>query len=276
MQSKVRLAVSDAMYLKPLLYGLESPDSPFEPAIDLPAVNSIHLNERTRNIRCAFLSPIDFGRYGGPYRIVPQVAVSSSLPTGTITLAVKPQVRSIKKVAVDIRVTSEIILAKILLLERFRNLPDDRSDLEFLPMMPDHEAMLQKADAALIVNFRPGESTADSDYTLDLVEEWSDMTGFPYVHGFWVAREEDLAETEVQALMKSKMNGVENLDEIATTIAPRVSLPREECREYLESFSYDFGDEQIDSVAEFLKFAYYHGVIGDVPELQFLDTPKGH
>ncbi|HEY6951861.1 MAG TPA: hypothetical protein VI758_05605, partial [Bacteroidota bacterium] len=133
MSSKIRLGVSDAVYLRPLLAGLNSADSLFEPAFDLPAVNSLHLNKRTNGLRCAFLSPIDYARYGGLYRIVPHVCVASSKATGTITLTVKRGVRNIRAVAVDIRVTSEIVLAKIIMRERFRNLPEDRDAIEFLP-----------------------------------------------------------------------------------------------------------------------------------------------
>jgi predicted solute-binding protein len=273
MPAKVRLAVSEASYLKPLLYGLESSDSPFDLSFDLPAVNSIRLNERTENTRCAFLSPIDFARYGGLYRIVPHVCVASSSPTNTISLIVKPGVRNIQRVAVDIRVTSEIVLAKIILAERFLNAPGNRSDLEFIPMIPNLELMLQKADAALVVNTSPTKPSPAS-FTLDLVEEWSDMTGLPYVHGFWVAREDDLDGSEIVSLISARDRGLEALDSIAEEIAMRQQLSPEECSEYLASFTFGFGQEVSDSLAEFIQYAYLHTVISDAPEAQYFDVPK--
>lgn len=274
MFSKVRLGVSEAAYLRPLLEGLQNQDSPFELISDLPAVHSVHLNKRTSDIRGAFLSPIDYARYGGSYRIVPQVCVSSSNPTGTIMLSVKSRIRNIQKVAVDIRVTSEIILAKIILLERMRNLPENRSEIEFIPMMPDIDAMLQKADAALIVNFSPPKLPPSKNFTIDLVEEWSDMTGFPYVHGFWVSREEDIDEEQIGTLIKARDLGTSAIDRIARDVARQTGLPAEECRKYFDSFSYDFDKAQVESISEYIQFAYYHGILSDVPEIKFFEAPK--
>ena len=271
MSSRVRLGVTEATYLRPLLAGLDSVSSPFELSSDLPAVNSVRLSERTNDLRCAFLSPIDYARYGGSYRIVPDVCVSSTRATRTVTLTVKNGVRNIRRIAVDVRVTSEIILAKIILLERFRNLPEDRSDIEFVPMMPSLETMLQKADAALIVNLSPTKNLPPQHYTLDLVEEWSDMTGFPYVHGFWVAREEDIGGNQVKALMDAKNRGVAQIGSISQAYASQAEISQQEVKEYFDSFSYDFGQSEIDSVAEFFTFSYYHGVLADVPEPTFFD-----
>ncbi len=269
MPSKVRLGISDAAYLRPLLHGLNAADSLFEPVVDLPATNSIHLNERTGNLRCAFLSPIDYARYGGPYRIIPGICVSSSTSTRTVTLTVRNGVSNIRRIAVDIRVTSEIVLAKIILQERLRNLPERRPDLEFIPMMPDLQAMLSKADAALIVNFTPSKPSETTEYSLDLVEEWSDMTGLPYVHGFWVAREEDLTQDHLRGLIRAKDEGIEAKDEMVRAIVRRSGLSEAVAAEYVEAFQYDFGQEQIDSITEFNSYAFYHGVIGDIPELNF-------
>jgi predicted solute-binding protein len=271
MAPKVRLGVSDATYLRPLLVGLENANSPFELSSDLPAVNSVHLNKRTNDLRCAFLSPIDYARYGGAYRIVPHVCVSSAIPTGTITFTVKNGVRNILKVAVDVRVTSEIVLAKIILLERFRNLPEDRSEIEFLPMMASLDTMLQKADAALIVNLSPTKTPLSSHYTLDLVEEWTDMTGLPYVHGFWVAREEDIDDIHVKALIDARRSGVPQIQAMINDPAFQSKATPEALETYFESFSYDFGQPEIDSLSEFISFAYFHGALSDVPEINFFD-----
>lgn len=271
MSSKIRLGVSDATYLQPLLAGLDASDSPFELSSEFPAINSVRLNERTNALRCAFLSPIDYARYAGLYRIVPGVCVSSSAPTNTITLTVRQDVRNINRVAVDIRVTSEIVLAKIILLERLRNMPEDRSDIEFVPMLPSLATMLQKADAALIANLSPTQYVPSPHLTIDLVEEWSDMTGLPYVHGFWVAREDEFDRANAGALINARDRGIADRETIIRTEASKLNVPADDLREYFESFAYDFGQNAIDSVTEFVTMAYYHGVLGDVPDISFFD-----
>jgi predicted solute-binding protein len=133
--------------------------------------------------------------------------------------------------------------------------------------------MLQKADAALIVNLVPQKEIPPEHYTLDLVEEWSDMTGFPYVHGFWVAREEDVEPDHIKALMEAKNRGVAAIETIAGEYSTRSNLPQQEVKTYFGSFSYDLGQNEIDSITEFITLAYYHGVLGDVPEITFFDSP---
>ncbi|HEY4612127.1 MAG TPA: hypothetical protein VII11_04015 [Bacteroidota bacterium] len=39
------LAYSEALYLKPLLYGLEGNDSPFERVVDFPSAVAMNLNK---------------------------------------------------------------------------------------------------------------------------------------------------------------------------------------------------------------------------------------
>ncbi len=143
--------------------------------------------------------------------------------------------------------------------------------LQFIPMMPDIDAMLEKADAALVVNEIPNSYNDSGAFTLDLVEEWNDLTDLPYVHGFWVGREEEMTEIEAKALLTAKGNGVNLQMHIAQETARERNLPLGEMTQYLSSFSYDLGEREEESLAEFIQYAYYHTVIGDVPEIRFFD-----
>jgi predicted solute-binding protein len=268
---KSRLAASDALYLKPLLFGLDRTESLFDPVIDIPAQNALKLSQRSEGIRSAFLSPIDYARHGGEYCIVPNICVASSIPTNTIQLILNSDLHTINTVAIDVRFTSEIILAKIILEEKYRTDPS-RSNLQFIPMMPDIDAMLAKADAALLVNEAPVVYNKSGVFTLDLVEEWNDLTDLPYVHGFWVGREEEMTEQEAKALLMAKNNGVLLQLQIAQEAAQQRNLPLGEITQYFSSFSYDLGEREQESLAEFIQYAYYHTVIGDVPEIRFFDV----
>jgi len=268
---KSRLAVSEALYLKPLLFGLERADSPFELAFDIPAKNALKLSGRSEEIRSAFLSPIDYARHGGEYCIVPRICAASSLRSNTIQLYLKSNVRNIERIAVDVRYTSEIILTKIILSEKYRNQPD-HENLQFIPLMPDLDVMLNKADAALIVNDVPAIYDRRECYMLDLVEEWNDLTDLPYIHGFWVGREEELAEAEVAALYAAKADGILFKTQIVQTLARKHNRSFDEMTEYCSMFSYDFGEKEEESLAEFIQYAFFHGVIGDVPEIRFFDV----
>lgn len=269
--SRTALAVSEALYLKPLLQGLSGSSSPFDLHTDIPAQNALKLSKRDENTRCAFLSPIDYARHGGEYCIVPGIGVSSRNRTGTIQLFINSEITSVRRVAVDIRVTSEIILAKIILTEKFRNLAAQEGTIQFLAMLPDVEAMLNKADAALVVNLAP--SIGSDRFALDLVEEWNDLTNLPYVHGFWVSHNESLPYSDLHALVQAKRKGLTLLDAIAEDSALELKLSRDVCKAYLSAFSYDLNDAEQEGISEFFRYAYYHGVIGDIPELNFFEVP---
>lgn len=269
MADKPRLGAHAALYLKPLLYGLERSESPFSVFIDLPAVVALKFSERPGELQGAFLSPIDYARHGGQYHIVPGICVSSSSPTSAIQLFIKQDRSNITTIAVDIRVTSEIILAKIVLTECFPNLPSDPRTLQFLPMLPDVDVMLKKADAALIINDSPVARPDPGIFSLDLVEEWNDLTGLPYVHGFWTARAEHLSTEELRALLAAKEQGASNLGLLSARLAPQFGISEETCLQYLTSFSYDMRGDEEASLTEFFRYSFYHGTIRDLPELNF-------
>jgi len=266
------IGVSEASYLRPLWYGLRNSEGDLDLRVDIPAQLPIELQQRIGNLRCAFLSPIDYARHGGDYCIVPGVAVSSVNCSNTIQLFINPDVRDIEKIAVDIRVTSEIILAKIILAEKYPNREASKRPLQFLPMLPNRGEMLRIADAALIVNLYPVEKVEEEPFALDLVEEWNDMTGLPYVHGCWVGHDEENLGGVVRELLRSKERGLTHLDQIADTIAVERNLSRQFASQYLSTFSYEFGELEQESMTEFMKYAYFHSILPDVPDLSFFDV----
>lgn len=268
------LGVTEASYLKPLVYGLSDPRVGLELLVDVPSQLAVKFQKRTDSHRCAFLSPIDYARHGGDYLIVPGVGVSSSSRTDTIQLFINPNTRNIRSIAVDIRVTSEIILAKIILAEKFPNEEAVTDALQFIPMLPNRDAMLSKADAALMVNFHPVRPSTDEPFVIDLVEEWNEFTGLPYVHGVWVGHDDPGMDEVVASLIQVKDRGAEHLAETAEVLSRERNIPREFAQQYFSSFSYSLGDDEQQGFSEFIRYAYYHGVLGDIPELNFFDPPS--
>jgi chorismate dehydratase len=265
------VGVSEAWYLRPLLYGLR--DSAIGPQllVDFPSQLALKLQQRTEGLRCALLSPIDYARHGGDYCIVPGVCASSATSSDTVRLFINPNARNIETLAVDIRVTSEIILAKIILAEKFANFSAKKGSPQFIPMLPHPGQMLQKADAALIINFHPEEHKANELFAIDLVDEWYDLTGLPYVHGIWVGHDEDESEKVAEQLVQAREQGVSHLGDIADALAAEYKLAKPASLEYLSRFSYDLGNAEQDALTEFMKYAYYHGVLPDVPDLNYFD-----
>lgn len=267
----VHLGVPDAAYVQPLLYGAVPT---FQVLTDIPANLARVFRERIppfHEAGCAFLSPIDYARHGGDYRVLPGVCAASSTRSGTIELFVKGDVRSIRSVAVDVRYTSEIVLSKIILAEKFSGLPGERHEVQFIPMMAELDAMLGKADAALVVHPHPRSNSVSAFFSLDLVEEWNDLTDLPYVHGIWVGREENERETFLPQVGLIATNGVQHISEIAAQLAQSRKVSPEDANEYLSAFSYTLGIAEEESLTEFIRYAYYHGVLPDAPDLNYFD-----
>jgi len=271
---KSRLAVPDLLSVRPLLFGLEAADSPFELAFGSPAENSVKFNRRSEEIRGAFLSPIDYARHGAEYCVMPGIGVSSTKPTGALQIVLKKNLRNIERIAIDIRFTSEIVLAKIILEEKYRNLPSGHSNLQFIPFLAGPFSVFDKVDAVLTVaDSLPAFAERDDAFSIDLVDEWKDLTGLPYVHGFWVGREGELAEPESRALLRAQEQGSALKGKIAEDYARKNGLSIQAARDYADAFSYSFGAEEEASLEEFIRYAYYHGVIGDIPDIRFFDLP---
>ncbi|HMK38957.1 MAG TPA: hypothetical protein VK569_06425, partial [Bacteroidota bacterium] len=78
-------------------------------------------------------------------------------------------------------------------------------------------------------------------------------------HGFWCARERTLTVPEWTLL---------------GGLAVRVeeSARAGEERSPVDLFSYDFPETVHEGITEFLRYAYYHGILPDVPDLRFFGS----
>ena len=234
---------------------------------DVAARNAIGL--RDRSLQAAFLTPIDYARESSLFYIVPKIAVASSGGDGTITLHFRETLATIGSIAINPSSASEIVLARIVLAEQFESTPS------LVPFQGTVAQGLAKADAVLCVGDDSLRESRTSVRALDLVEEWNEMTGLPYVHGFWVARERSLSAEEIREIQQTSLDGRTGLERIALAAAAAHRIPElgpEAALEYLRQFSYDFDDETEQAVKEFLRFAYFHGILPDVADLQFVDS----
>ena len=255
----LRLGVSSHLYCLPLTRYLKQ--GAFNLSVDSTSQNAIRM--RHRDLDVAFLTPIDYARESSDYRILPGMAVSSRVPNNTVILAFKEGLHTISTLAVQPTSTSEVILASILLGERFDTRPT------IVPTLGSLEHMMHSADAALLVGNEAARLGPGHPNKLDLVEEWVDMSDLPYVHGFWCTRETTLSKDGVVELQRACDQGVEMLEEIAVEAASSSQGSAREIQQYLESFSYAFGDEEEQALVEFLRYAYYHGVLPDVADINF-------
>lgn len=214
---------------------------------------------RERELHAALISPLDYAKESSDYRIVPDVAIASS-GNGSIVVRFREGVQRIKTLAVDPEFPAEILLTKIILAEEF--------DIEptILPLQATVEGMLQRADAALLTGDAAFDQWGASKNVIDIVEEWNEMTGLPYVHALWCGWADRLSPKDIELLQTARQKGVAGIAEIAMDFG-KEQRPR--VQEFLESFTYDVTPDVREALAEFLKYLYYHGVTPDIADLNF-------
>jgi chorismate dehydratase len=266
MSIQKRLGVPSAFYAKPLTVHLADRDI-FVRQVDVPARHAVQLREG--ELDAAFLTPIDYARESSEYRIVPGVGVSSASATGSISLVFRDDIQTINTVAIDPSSSSEIILAKIILKEEYELEP------KFQPYTGPGDRALANTDALLLIGDASLREISTHPNRIDLVEAWNEITGLPYVHGFWCAPDESLNPEATQWLIQCAYNGLASLDAIAGDLPGNTfpTLSHADMADYLYAFSYDLNEDDLEGLREFLRYAFYHGVTPDVAELRFFEVP---
>jgi chorismate dehydratase len=263
MTARTLIGIPPSLAARPVVDAL-SADGRFTVAVDVPARIAIRL--RDRELAAGVLGLIDFARHGSEYLIVPGAGFSSSAGVSAVSLHFGEGLQDIRSFTADPSSASEIVLARIILSESFDIRPT------IVPATGPLPALMARADAALLHGDDALAATAVHSNAIDLVEEWEELAGLPFVHGLWCAREDALTEEQWRAIRRAHESCTGFVDAAASEAsrhAPLQQVGLDSIRAYLYGFSYWMDEESIDAVREFLSYAYYHGVLSDIPDLHF-------
>jgi len=185
--------------------------------------------------------------------VIPGASIASRGPVRSILLISKCPPERIRTLAADSSSRTSVALARVLLAERFGNRP------RFLSMAPNLEAMLQVADAALIIGDPALHiDPARRDYhVLDLGAEWTAWTGKPMVFAVWAARR-GLSRGDLEtAFRASAAFGRRNIEAIVRAEAPPRGIAEGLARDYLNHHvDFDFGEDERAGLDLFLEYAH--------------------
>ena len=259
--NQFRIGAVPDFYCRPVLFGVQQSESPAAAGLffESAGVNT----ERLLNDECdaALIGPIEYARNSSDFSLYPSIGVSSRGESRTSVLCVNRNIRSIASVAVGAVSSSDIVLAKIILSEKFEQ------DIVIVPVIGSVQQMLLKADAALLI----GNALLISQWegpTLDLVDEWTDMTGMSFVHLLCAARKEKYKKEIGSLLLSSQESGAASLPVIAAQQSKELPYPVEAMERQLEGYVYGFDDEAREALGEFFRYAFYLGILPDVPEIE--------
>jgi len=178
--------------------------------------------------------------------------IASYGPVRSILLISKVPFSQIQTLATDSGSRTSVMLARIILTERFG------CDPQLISHTPDLSAMLGLADAALLI----GDAALRVDpanlplATLDLGEQWTELTGLPMVFAVWAGHKRHIHEPYGQALLDSCRYGLAHTEDIVAHEAPTRGFPEALVREYLTRYiRFEFSDPHYTAIDTYLKHA---------------------
>jgi predicted solute-binding protein len=255
-----RIGALKEFYCAPLTHSLEKSPAVAGLFIDAPSILIDKL--MSREIDAAVVTPIDYARLSSDLKLFPAIGIASIIESNTVVLCVKRDIRELKTVAVGSATATDVVLARVILKEQFK------SDVSFVPAVGDVEELLQKADAALLCGDAVLTSSWDGP-TIDLIEEWTEMTGLPFVHAVCAVLADGTDRTALEALMTNALReGREDRTSTVASVASAMNIPAERIEEQFALYQYELLPTHRESIDEFFRLAYFHGVLQDVPEIK--------
>jgi chorismate dehydratase len=258
----LRLGAVSYLNTKPLVYGLEAPPDQFDVRFDVPAKCAELLHQG--KVDLGLIPAIEYLR--GDYAIVPGVAIASDGEVATVAVFSRKPIEQVETLALDLSSRTSVALTRVLCAKRWGIAP------KFTPSEPDLEAMLRKADAALVI----GDPAFEIDPVkqnvtkIDLGAEWKALTGLPFVYAAWVGRPGAASPAQCGALQEARTRGVENLPRIARQVSGGDAVQEQRVLSYLrDNLRFDLGPAEQAGLRKFHELAAEISVVPELKPLRF-------
>jgi chorismate dehydratase len=160
---------------------------------------------------------------------IPGAGIACHGPVRSILLISSRPAAQIRTLAADSSSRTSVELARVILSRKYGAKP------ALIRQAPNLDAMLQSADAALII----GDPALRIDparlpyHSYDLGAEWVEMTGLPMVFAVWAAHPGIVPAELADAFRQSCRYGRERIEAIVSAEAARREFAPELVREYL-------------------------------------------
>jgi predicted solute-binding protein len=272
--TKLRISIVQYLNTAPLVWGFTN--GPLRGKYDLSFTVPSQCAEqlRTGQADIAIIPAIEYQRIDD-LAILPDMAIASKKQVRSLLVIAKKPIEQVRSFALDRSSRSTQTLTRILCAEKWKIAP------EFFEAPPDLGAMLNQADAALVIgdpalriavgiekNSWPGTqgqtisqaatlgiNNSELLYVYDVVGEWRTLTGLPAVLAVWAARR-DVATPELATdFLASRDLGLSRIPEICLDAARELELPADKLESYLRD-NIDFSLDQENRRGLELYFAH--------------------
>jgi chorismate dehydratase len=212
-------------------------------------------------------------------RILPGSTIASKSRVRSLLLVRRANrpLAGLRSVAADTASRTTLAYARIL-FHKWGN-----PGVPFLPHAADLDAMLQKADAAILIGdpallsleerANRFERTQEELVYHDLAHEWRSLTGLPFVSAVWAAAPGGLLDESVtDDFNQSRIHGLQNIDALIAEWSDRLPIPEQTIRSYLTAnIHYVLDEECLEGMRSFFSEAAQLGILPEytlaVPEL---------
>jgi chorismate dehydratase len=262
-KAPVRIGAVGYLNARPLTWALDTDPQRWAIRYDLPSVCSSLLH--AGQVDLGLVPSIDYLQ-DPAYRFVPGVGIGSRGPIASVALYTRVPVERIRSVALDTSSRTSVTLIRVLCRHRFGVAP------EFVAHGPDLQAMTMIADAGLLI----GDPAFEADHAalglqkVDLGEEWTAMTGLPFVYAAWTGRPGTLNDADVEALQHAQAVGLRSVDVIAAEYGRGDVHRAARAAAYLrDNVKYGLGPDEAAGLQLFLNYAADLGLAPRRRQLEF-------
>jgi chorismate dehydratase len=277
-KAPVHIGAVGYLNARPLTWALDAdPQRPFDSAqgalskvegrwairYDLPSVCSSLLH--AGQVDLGLVPSIDYLQ-DPAYRFVPGVGIGSRGPVASVALYTRVPVERVRSIALDTSSRTSVTLIRVLCRHRFGVAP------EFVAHGPDLQAMVAIADAGLLI----GDPAFEADHAglglqkVDLGQEWTAMTGLPFIYAAWTGRAGAVTDADVEALQEAQQIGVRSVDAIAAEYGSGDAARTARAAAYLrDNVKYGLGPDEAAGLQLFLNYAADLGLAPRRRQLEF-------
>ena len=225
-----RLRVGSVPYINaaPLTRWLETDEAtPFVEVVYAPP-SVLARQLQARELDVALVSSVELARREDA-RPVADLCIGSRDAVLSVRLFCKTPLRQVRTIALDTSSLTSVALTQILLTRAYG------VQAAYLRAAPDLDAMLQQADAALLIGDL-GMTAAHPAVreVVDLGSAWRAYTGLPFVWALWLANAETPDQPLADLLRRAYQWGKARLDALIDAEAQRTGIPRDLCERYLK------------------------------------------
>jgi chorismate dehydratase len=291
---KLRISIVEFLNTAPLVWGFT--DGPMAGRYDLSFAVPSQCAEDLRAGRAdvGIIPAIEYQRMENVVAL-PGMAVAAKREVRSILVISKVPIEQARSLALDTNSRSSVGLVRLLCQRHWNIAP------EFIDMAPDPNAMLAKADTALIIGdpalrlrlkldamqakVPKGDacccgdddeqlvSGVDTLFIYDIAQQWREMTGRACVLAIWVARRGTVTPEIVRDFQASREYGLAHIGEIAEGAALKLDLQPRDLERYLtENIDFSLDEENLAGLKLYYEECARAGLIPRARELEFADS----